>query len=158
MGAHDLLAGAGILVGLAGVVIVVLPGLLIVVASVTLWAVIEQSVAGWVALALAIAIGGMVTVLKYLHPGRRLRGIGIPTSRLLIALGVGVVGFFLIPVVGALVGFALAIYALERIRVGPQQARASAIETLKAIGLSIGIELAGGFLITALWLAAAIWG
>jgi hypothetical protein len=158
MGVHDLLAGVGILVGLAGVVIVVLPGLLIIVASVTLWAMVDQSVAGWVAMGLAVALGATVTVLKYLHPGRRLRNIGIPTSRLLIALGVGVVGFFLIPVIGAFVGFATTIYLLERSRVGPRQARSSTTAGLRAIALSIGIELAGGFLITAVWLAAAVWG
>jgi hypothetical protein len=158
MGAHDLLAGAGIMAGMAGVVIVVLPGLLIIVASVVLWALIEQSAAGWVAMGLAISLGVAITILKYLHPGRKLREIGIPTSRLMIALGVGVVGFFLIPVVGAFLGFAVAVYLLERVRVGPGQARTATKATLWAIALSIGIELGGGFLIAAVWLVAAIWG
>lgn len=158
MGAHDLLAGAGILAGMTGVLVVVLPGLLIIVASVVLWALIEQSAAGWVAMGLAISLGVSITILKYLHPGRKLREIGIPTSRLMIALGVGVAGFFLIPVVGAFLGFAAAVYLLERVRVGPRQARTATKATLWAIALSIGIELAGGFLIAAVWLAAAIWG
>jgi hypothetical protein len=155
---HDLLAGIGILVGLVSVVIVVLPGLLIVVGSVVVWALLEQSVAGWVVMALAVGLGAAVTVLKYLHPGRQLRETGIPTIGLLIALGVAVAGFFLIPVVGAFIGFVVAVYVLERIRVGPQGARASTAATLKAIALSIGIELAGCFVIAALWLAAVIWG
>jgi uncharacterized protein YqgC (DUF456 family) len=151
---HDLLAGFGILAGLVGVVIVVLPGLLIVVGSVAFWAVIEQSVAGWVALSLAVVIAGAATVLKYVHPGRRLKELGIPTSRLLFALAVAVVGFFAIPVVGAFIGFLGTIYLIERVKRGGPQARESTWGTTKAIALSIGIELAGGFLIAAVWLAA----
>ena len=158
MGPHDLLAGLGILVGLVGVVIVVLPGLLIIVGSVAFWAVIEQSVAGWVALTLAVLIGVAATALKYLHPGRRLKELGIPTTQLLLALAVAIFGFFAIPVVGAFIGFLTAIYLTERVKRGGPQARESTVATTKAIVLSIGIELAGGFLIAAVWLAAAVFG
>jgi uncharacterized protein YqgC (DUF456 family) len=155
---HDLLAGLGILVGLVGVVIVVLPGLLIIVGSVAFWAVVEQSAAGWVALALAGLIGIAATVLKYLHPGRRLRELGIPTTQLLLALAVAIFGFFAIPVVGAFIGFLAAIYVTERLKHGGPRARQSTWATTTAIALSIGIELGGGFLIAAVWLAAALFG
>ncbi|MCI0424439.1 MAG: DUF456 domain-containing protein [Actinobacteria bacterium] len=158
MALHDLAAGIGILIGLVGVVVVVVPGLLIVVGAVVLWAVVEQTPLGWVVMLLALAIGGVASILKYLHPGRRLKEIGIPVSHLLLAVGVGVVGMFVLPFLGAFIGFAATIYLLERSRGGGEQARISTIATLRAVALSIGIELAGGFLITVVWVAAVIWG
>jgi hypothetical protein len=155
---HDLLAGLGILVGLVGIVVVVFPGLLVILGSVALWALVEQSVAGWVALSLAIAIAVTASVLKYLHPGRKLKEIGIPTAHLLAALGVGVIGFFMIPVVGAFIGFVATIYLLQRIGGDGDRARSSALATLGAIALSIGIELVGGFLMAAVWVTAVIFG
>ena len=153
-----MLAGIGILIGLVGVVVVVLPGLLIIVGSVLLWALVDQSVVGWVALSLAVVIAGVATVLKYLHPGRRLKELGIPSSQLVLALAVGIVGFFVIPLVGAFIGFLAAIYLTERVKRGGSQARESTWATTKAIALSIGIELAGGFLIAAVWIAAVALG
>jgi uncharacterized protein len=158
MGAHDLLAGLGILIGLIGTVIVILPGIVIVVASVVVWALVESSPAGWVALALALVAGLVTMTLKYLFPGRRLRRAGIPTSHLLVAVVVALVGFFVIPVVGAFFGFVLAVYLLQRQRVSPDRAWPATIATLRAIALSIGIELVGGFVIATVWLVAAIWG
>lgn len=158
MGAHDLLAGLGILAGLIGTVIVVLPGIVIVVASVVVWAVVESSPAGWVAMTLALAVGLATITLKYLFPGRRLKRAGIPTSQILIALGVAVVGFFVIPAVGAFVGFVLAVYFLQRQRVSRERAWPATTAALRAIALSVGIELVGGFVIATVWVVAAIWG
>ncbi len=158
MGAHDLLAGFGILIGLVGTVLVLLPGILIVVASVVVWAVVESSAAGWVALGVALVVGVATTVLKYLFPGRNLRRAGVPTSHLLLALLVAVVAFFVIPVVGAFVGFVVAVYLLQRQRMGAERAWPATTAALRAIALSIGIELAGGFVIATVWLVAVIWG
>jgi len=158
MGAHDLLAGLGILVGLVGTVLVVVPGILIVILSVVVWAVFESSPAGWVAMSLALVVGVATTALKYLFPGRRLKRAGIPTSHMLAALGVAVVGFFAIPVVGAFVGFVLAIYLLQRQRKGAERAWGATSAALRAIALSVGIELVGGFVIATVWVAAVVWG
>jgi uncharacterized protein len=158
MGAHDLLAALGIVAGLLGTIVVVLPGIVIVVGSVVVWALFESSTAGWVAMALALAVGLGTMSLKYLFPGRKLKRAGIPTSHLVIALGVAVVGFFVIPVIGAFVGFVVAVYALQRRRVGHDRARTATVAALRAIAMSIGIELVGGFAVAAVWLVAAIWG
>ena len=155
---HDLLAGLAIIAGLVGIVVVVVPGLTVVVGAVVVWALIESSPAGWVAMSFAIAVGVATTALKYLYPGKRLTEAGIPTRNLLMALGLGIVGFFAIPVVGFFIGFAGGIYIFEWQRIGRQGAWPSTLEALKAIVLSIGIELVGGFIIAAFWLAAAIFG
>ena len=56
--------------------------------------------------------------MKYVVPGRRLKENGIPNSTLLLGGVLGVVGFFVIPVVGLLVGFVLGVYLAELNRVG----------------------------------------
>jgi Protein of unknown function (DUF456). len=61
-------------------------------------------------------------------------------------------GFFVIPVVGAFLGFALGMYLAERIKLGPHAAAwPSTRQALKAIALSVGIELLTGLAIATTW-------
>lgn len=107
----------------------------------------------WTVAASAAAIGGIATILKYNHPGRRLREAGVPTWVLALSVVAGVIGFFAIPVVGAVVGFVLALYVFERARLGGAQAWPSTKTAMTAIAQSIGIELAAGFVILVLFVA-----
>jgi hypothetical protein len=94
--------------------------------------------------------------VKYALPGRGLRTAGVP-SRTLIAGGLlGIVGFFVIPVVGLVVGFVLGVYLSELQRVGLDSAWASTRAALKAAGLSLLIELGAGLLAAATWLVGAV--
>jgi hypothetical protein len=68
---------------------------------------------------------------------------------------VALVGFFVIPVVGAFVGFVLAIYVFTLARVGLAEAWPATKAALKAIVHSTGIELAGGSAIALVWVIAA---
>ncbi len=61
------------------------------------------------------------------------------------------VGFFVIPVVGLFVGFVLGIYLAERARLGADQAWPSTKHALRAVGLSIVIELTAAVLAAATW-------
>ena len=56
-------------------------------------------------------------MIKYLVPGKRLKAT-VPTSTLVVGALVGLVGFFVIPVVGLFVGFPVGVYVAERARVG----------------------------------------
>ena len=63
-----------------------------------------------------------------------------------------VVGFFVVPVVGALLGFVLGIYLVELTRHRDSRtAWASTRLALRAVALSIGIELGAGFAIVLVW-------
>ena len=65
----------------------------------------------------------------------------------------GAVGFFVVPVVGGFLGFVLGVYLAERIKLGTDAAAwPSARHALKAIGLSVGIELMTGPAIATTWL------
>ena len=156
MATVDLLVGLAVLVGLVGIVVPVLPGSILILGAVLVWAAASATAAGWVVFALVttlLVVGGIV---KYALPGRGLRTAGVP-SRTLIAGGLlGIVGFFVIPVVGLVVGFVLGVYLSELQRVGLDSAWPSTRAALKAAGLSLLIELAAGLLAAATWLVGAV--
>lgn len=149
--------GLMMLVGLIGIAVPVLPGLLVVWAAVLLWASEAQTAAGWVVLAIATALALSGFLLQYLLPGRRLRAAGVTTSTTVAGAALAVVGFFVIPVVGAFLGFALGIYLAERIKRGAHAAAwPSTKHALKAIGLSMGIELLTGLAIATTWVIGVV--
>jgi uncharacterized protein len=154
----EFLIGLVIFIGLLGIVLPVLPGLLLIIGAVGVWALEQQTTLGWIVFVVSIAIAAGVTVAKYLLPGRRLRESGVPLSTMLLASVAAVVGFFVIPVIGAPLGFVAAIYLIQRSRRGPAEAWPATKRTAGAIALSIGIELGGGLLIAGVWLLAAVTG
>jgi hypothetical protein len=137
-------------------VVVFLPGLTLQVLAVGIWAMVESSVPGWVVFGIVLAVAIAATVLKYLFPGRRLREAGIPGWLLLVAVLIAIVGLFVIPVVGAPIGFVVTVYAFERARRGRERAWPSTKMALRAVLMSIGIELAGGFLIAVAFFGGAL--
>ncbi len=148
----DVACGLAILVGLAGIVIPVLPGTLLMAVAMVAWAAEHEGRAAWGFMAVALIVLAIGQVVKYLLPGRRLK-TAVPTSTLLLG-GVGaIVGFFVIPVVGALAGFPIGVYVAERMRVGGEAAWPSTKAALRAVGLSIFIEFVAGLLAVAVWLA-----
>jgi uncharacterized protein len=152
-----LLVALAIAVGIAGVVIPVLPGALLVWAAIAVWALAVGSTAGWAALAAATLLIGGGQVVKLLVPGRRLRDAGVPRQTIVVGLVAAGIGFFVIPVVGFFVGFPLGVYLEERRRVaGHASAWRSTREALRAIGLSILIELSASVLAAGAWLAAVL--
>jgi len=154
--AETVLAGLLVLAGLVGVVVPVLPGLLLVVAGIAVWAVPRGDTIGWTVLAVALAVVALGTILKYLLPGARMRAAGVPARTLLAGGVLGIVGFFVIPVVGLLLGFVLGVYLAEYARLGRDGAWPSTRAALAAVGWSILIELAAGLLATAVWVGALV--
>ncbi|MEP6815685.1 MAG: DUF456 domain-containing protein [Marmoricola sp.] len=142
MTGSNLLVGLAIAVGLVGIVVPGLPGSTLVAAAILVWALEVATPAGWVVFGVAIACIMLGTVVKYAVPGRRMKRDGIVASTLLAGAALGIVGFFVIPVVGLVVGFVLGIYLAEWRRLGSHDlARPSTSAALKAVGLSILIEL-----------------
>lgn len=152
----DILAGIAVLVGLVGIVVVLLPGLTLQVIAVAVWAFEKSTTTGWIVLGLVVGLALSASVSKYLYPGRRLKEAGVPGWLLLVAVVVAIVGLFVIPVVGAPIGFVLTIYVFERVRKGKERAWPSTKSALKAVLQSIGIELAGGFFIAVVFFAGAL--
>ena len=152
----EVLVALVIAVGLVGVIVPVLPGSLLVLGAVLVWAWDIGSATGWVVLAVATAFIALGSVVKYVVPGRRLKQNEIPTSTLLLGGILGVVGFFVIPVVGLVVGFVLGVYLAELRRVGVNLAWPATVHALKAVGLSIVIELVATLCAAAAWVAGVV--
>lgn len=153
--ATNVLVLLAMLVGTVGVVVPVLPGLLLVWGSTLVWALGRQDGPGWLVLGLATLWYAVGLVTQYTVPGRGMRTAGVRGAVVAVALAVAVVGFFVVPVVGAPLGFVLAVYAIERVRrrehAGAWRATVAAI---RAVALNVGIELATAFAIIATWAVA----
>jgi uncharacterized protein YqgC (DUF456 family) len=151
------LVGLAIAVGIAGVVLPVLPGGLLVWAAIGVWALVVGSTTGWSVLGAATLLIGGAQIVKWLVPGRRLRDAGVPRQSMVAGLVVAAVGFFVIPVVGFFIGFPAGVYLEERRRLADHaSAWESTRHALRAIGLSILIELTATVLAAAVWLAAVL--
>ncbi|MFP3916129.1 MAG: DUF456 domain-containing protein [Actinomycetota bacterium] len=153
----EILVGVAILVGLAGIVLPVLPGLLLEVGALVVWAVMDGGGVAWTVTVGAVVVALASQVVKYLIPGRRLREAGIPRRTLYLAGLLAIAGFFVIPVLGLPLGFVGGTYLAERQRRGAAHAWPSTLASVRAVGLAIGIELVAGLLIAGAWLVAAVW-
>jgi uncharacterized protein YqgC (DUF456 family) len=151
----ELLVALAIAVGLVGILVPILPGSILILGGVLVWAVDVGGATAWAVFAVAAAILVVGGVVKYLVPNRRLKSIGVPSSTQWVGAAVGIVGFFVLPVVGLFVGFVLGVYAAERHRVG-DQAWPSTKGALRAVGLSIAIEMAAGLAATTVWVGGVL--
>jgi len=152
----EVLVALGILVGLVGILVPILPGTVLIVAAVLAWALYLGSGAAWTTFAVVAVLLVAGTVVKYAVPGRRLKSSGIPASTTWFGVALGVVGFFVVPVVGLLIGFVLGVYLAEHRRVGAAAAWPSTKQALRAVGVSILIELAAGVLAALVWVVGVL--
>jgi uncharacterized protein YqgC (DUF456 family) len=152
----ELAVGLIIVLSLFGVVLPVLPGLALEVGVILVWAALKGGAVAWGVAIVALVLATIGTIVKYAIPKRRLNEVGIPNRTLLLATAVAIVGLFVIPVIGAPIGFVATIYLGERARVGPERAWPATRSSLGAVATSIGIELATGLLIAAVWFGAVL--
>lgn len=146
-----------ILAGIAGVVVPVLPGMLLVVSGMFVWALGESSVLGWVLLGLAVLVAAVGAILQYLVPGKRMRDQGVRNSTIALAVVLAVVGFFVVPVIGAVLGFVGGIWLVES---GRGAGRAEAWTRTKHAVVGVlqgwGIELAAALVIGGLYVVGLL--
>jgi len=141
-----------IAVGLVGVIVPLLPGTLLVYAAIAVWAVVEHQTVSWAVLAIVTAILGAGMGVKYLWPVRRLRAADIGSGTLIAGVALGIVGFFVIPVIGLVAGFVLGVYLAELVtRRDHRRAAASTVHAVKGVALSVGVELLSGLLAAVAW-------
>ena len=141
-----------IAVGLLGIVVPLLPGILLVYGAIVVWAVIEHNVTAWVTLGVVTVLIGGTTLIKYTWPMKRMRAADVGTGTLFAGAALGIIGFFVIPIVGLVIGFVLGIYLAELAnRHDQRMAWTSTKHAVKGVALSVGVELAGALLATAAW-------
>jgi uncharacterized protein len=155
MDGFTVVVGLIMLIGLIGIVVPLLPGLFLVWLAVMIWSADAQTAAAWVVLGTATLLALIGLLLQYILPGRHLRTAGVAASSTMAGAGLAAVGFFVLPVVGAFLGFVLGVYLAERIKPGSHAvAWTSTMHALRAIGLSMGIEMVTGLTIAVTWLVA----
>ncbi len=152
----EVLVALTIAVGLVGVIVPVLPGSLLVLGAVLVWAWDVGTATGWTVFAVATTFLALGSIVKYVVPGRRLKDAGIPGSTLVLGSVLGVVGFFVIPVVGLVIGFVLGVYLAELRRVGSTFAWPATKHALRAVGVSILIELVACLMAAATWVLGVV--
>jgi uncharacterized protein YqgC (DUF456 family) len=152
----EVLVALAIAVGLVGILVPILPGSVLVLAAILVWAFEVGGATAWAVFGLAAAVLVAGAVVKYLVPNRRLKDAGIPGSTQWVGAALGVVGFFVVPVVGLFIGFVLGVYLAEYRRLGASAAWPSTKHALKAVGTSILIELVAGVVATFVWVAGVV--
>jgi len=141
-----------IAVGVVGIVVPLLPGTLLVFGAIAVWAVVENNITAWVTLGAVTVLLGAALLIKYLWPMRRMRAADVRTRSLVAGAALGIIGFFVIPVVGLVIGFVLGVYLAELANRRDQRlAWTSTKHALKGVALSVGVELAGALLATVAW-------
>ena len=149
----DLLVVAALVVAAVGILIPVLPGTFLALGALLVWAIATGGAIAWTAFGVMALIIGAGQVLKYLLPHKSLTAAGVPGRSILVGGVAAIIGFFVIPVVGLIVGFIGGLYLAEHVRLREWSlAKESTWAAMKATGFSILIELG------ALLAAAAAWG
>jgi uncharacterized protein len=153
-----------IAVGLVGIVLPVLPGGgFLVFAAIAVWAIWEakastaNATVAWVTLGVAAVFFVTAEVIKYAWPVRRMRAADVRISSLVAGGVLGLIGFFVIPVIGLVIGFVAGVYLAElAARRDYRRAWASTVHALKGVALSVGVELTGALLATITWVAGLV--
>ncbi|WP_327318624.1 DUF456 domain-containing protein [Streptomyces sp. NBC_01235] len=154
-----LLVGLVILLGLCGVLVPGVPGSWLVWAAVLWWALDDPQPVAWAVLVGATVALFLSQVVRWALPPRRPRESGA-TPRMAVYAGLGaLLGFVLLPVLGAIPGYMGGIYLSERLRLGRHgEARAALRTAMRSGGSSILAELFTCLLIMGAWLGAVLWG
>jgi uncharacterized protein YqgC (DUF456 family) len=147
-----ILVAIAIAIGLVGILVPFLPGSLLVWAAIAVWAFVVGTTSAWVVLGVVTAILGAGILVKYLWPAKRMRAAEVSNRTLLAGAVLGVVGFFVVPLAGLLIGFVLGVYLAELAqRRDRARAWASTKHAVKGVALSVGVELSAALLAATAW-------
>ena len=151
------IVGLVIVMGIAGTIVPILPGAFLVAGAVVVWALLTGGWAAWGVALGAVAIIAAGQVLKYLIPGKQLKASGVPNWVLAVGGIVGIIGFFVVPVIGLILGFLLGVFLAEAYRLRTfGDAWPTTLQAMKSAGWSVLIEFGSAVLAAALWAGGAV--
>jgi uncharacterized protein YqgC (DUF456 family) len=130
-------------VGMAGIVLPVLPGSLVIILTLLAWAISVGGTPVWVTAIIAMVFAILGWSASTVLTGRAVHREGIPRKPLFVALGCALIGLFLLPPLGLFLGFAAGLFGAEYLRRDRDAAAAGAasLRAMRAMGLGILLEL-----------------
>lgn len=153
----NLLVGLAILLGIVGTIVPILPGALLVAGAVVVWAFLTGGTTAWLVAIAAVGIIALGQLLKYLIPGKQLKATGVPNWVLFVGALVGIVGFFVVPVIGLILGFVLGVFLAEAARLRTfQDAWPTTLQAMKSAGWSVLIEFGSAVLAASVWVGGLV--
>ena len=132
-----------LIVGVMGTIFPILPGSLLTIGTLLVWAWVLGSTASWTAGLIGIALAVVGMSASAILTGRKMRREQIPRGPVIIGVVVGMVGMFIVPVVGLFLGFALGLLLAEVVRRRDLAAASRAsLEAMKSMGSGMLLEFA----------------
>lgn len=151
-------AYVGLLVGCAGIIFPVLPGSILNLIVFLAWAFAVGSTAGWTMGGIAMGLTVIGMSASWFLTGKRLKDIDVPNRVIAIAGIAAVIGLFVLPGPGLVLGFVIGLFIAEWTRHSEaEKAWRSTWATLKAIGIGMLIELTCAALAFMVFTAGVIW-
>lgn len=147
-------------VGLAGTLLPIVPGLALIWAAGLVFGLVDGfGTAGSVLFAVMTVLLVAGTAAPYVLPARCGAGRGVPASTLLVAAGAGVVGFFVVPVIGLPLGAVLGVLLAER---GRTRSWPAAWDRTRSVMVGFGLgalaQVGAGLAMVLAWVAWAVAG
>lgn len=144
-------------VGIAGIVIPILPGSIIIIFAVLIWTALINEAPAWILFGVITLLTIIGAAFNYVYTGKKLKSHQVP-NWVLIGAGVGAIaGMILLPGPGLLIGFFLGIVVAELIRFkNLNLALKSTLVALKALGVGILVEVSIATLSSMIFLVSAV--
>ena len=141
------------LVGLFGTLLPLVPGLPLVWGAAVFYGFHEDwDVTAWTAIVVITLLMLAGIAAKIALPARKLATTGVPRSTLTVGALVGIIGFFVVPVIGLPLGAVAGVYAAELRRTQDGSAAwASTKSAIAGFGLGTLIEIGAGLAMIAVW-------
>ena len=153
----SVITGVLLVIGALGTIFPILPGSILAIIGLLIWAIVIGGPVGWTVFGIGLLLSGSGMAASALLTGKRLKQREIPNRSILTGAVVGIVGAFVIPVVGLLLGFVLGLYASEWYRLrDPKQAWDASVVAMKSVGLGMLIEFACAGTAIAVWIVGLV--
>lgn len=137
-----LVSGLVLLVGLISLVLPILPGSLVVIIGLLVWALLVGGPVVWTAAGAGIALTLIGWSASTVLTGRVLHREQIPGGPILIALVAALVGLIVLPPLGLFLGFAVGLFGAEYFRRSRnwRAAGSASLQALRAVGIGMLVE------------------
>lgn len=155
--AASVITGLLLAIGATGIILPVLPGSITIIIGLLIWAIVIGGSIGWTTFAIGTLLCLLGMTATYVLTGRRLKRHRIPNRSIIVAAVAAIIGIFVIPGFGLIIGFVAGLFLSELHRT--RDARTAVFtswEALKATGLGLLVEFGLGSLAILTWIVGLV--